>query len=82
MNSVERISLEGKDNSVFVKSRHGLYMETFKDKSKPTVFISKGEYLYIKSLKEIMDRQPWYLRLLLRFNQFNLIESLYFKLSI
>lgn len=81
MKVLEKISLEGKDNSLFIKSKHGLYMEAFKDKSKSTIFISKGDFLYIKSLKRIMDRQPWYLRLLLKFNQYSFIESLYFRLS-
>jgi hypothetical protein len=77
-----KINLEGKDNSAFFKSKHGLYMEVFKDKSKPAVFISKAEYIRVNAIKSIMSKQPWYLRLLLKFNQYSFIENLYFKLSV
>ena len=82
MKVIEKISLEGKDEFIYIRNSHGFYMKVSKVNPRRNDYIHAWEFLHIKSLKKIMNRQPWYLRLLLRFNQFNLIESLYFKLSI
>lgn len=81
MKVIEKISLEGKDEFIFARLQGGLYMKINKLNSRKNDFINQWEFLHIKSLKKIMDRQPWYLRLLLKFNQYSFIESLYFRLS-
>lgn len=75
------IDLEGKDEFIYVHLEKDLFMAIHKKKSHLNHEISQSEYWRIKSISELMGKEPFYLKILRKYNQYSFIENLYFKLA-
>lgn len=84
---VDVINLEGKDDFKFCRYSNGIKSHDFfmcihKKDSKLNNFIHEYEFLRVKDIKMILQRQPLYKRILRRFNHTWLCNLIYERFNL